>query len=106
MGEDAVYDGEVLSASDVICDEFDDAVWNWCGYEFFEKGVVVDGIKGFGHVKSYCDCALGGLVLVESCGYVVCYLLESCGCGMGCFEAVLVIYCWDVVCNVREYDFF
>ena len=65
---------------------------------------MVYGVEGFAEVYCAGYCAKGWSVLIKSCGYVVCELVEGGVGGVFVLEAVLVWWDVCVVCEVWEKD--
>jgi len=100
----ALEDGASLSAFDVVCKEF-----LYCGgdvgvMDFGDKGMDVDCVEGFTHVKGYHYGSGWGFVLVEALTDRVVDLVQSSVCGVIAFEAMLVSDVGNVMCDEGEDD--
>ena len=64
-----------LSSFDVVCNEFDDRVWNVCKCKFLNKVVNVHCVKGFAHIEGDSNSALWRFDVVETTGNVMTYIM-------------------------------
>ena len=72
--------GICFAASDVVCDVFDNCVWEACLAGSMSECVHVDCVERPAHVQCHCDCAPWWPVSAEACHDGAAYAVQCCAC--------------------------
>ena len=64
-----------LPSFDIVCDEFDDGVWNVCLCEFVNEKVYVHCVESFAHVEGHGNSALWRFWVIKTAGDVMAYVM-------------------------------